>query len=73
MPMALTPYGGRHQEDKDLAESWTRKTTHTGMVSEYDSDFGREVPNHENGAYTSARAQSHKITRRGSYVDIMVA
>ena len=30
MPMALTPYGGWHKEDKDLAESWTRKTTHTG-------------------------------------------
>ena len=30
MPMALTPYGGWHKEDKDLAESWTRKTIHTG-------------------------------------------
>ena len=28
VPMALTPYGGWHKEDKDLAESWTRKTTH---------------------------------------------
>ena len=30
VPMAVTPYGGWHKEDKDLAESWTRKTTHTG-------------------------------------------
>ena len=27
MPMALTPYGGWHKEHKDLAESWTRKTS----------------------------------------------
>ena len=30
VPMAMTPYGGWHREDKDLAESWTRRTTHTG-------------------------------------------
>ena len=26
VPMALTPYGGWHREDKDSAESWTRRT-----------------------------------------------
>ena len=35
VPMALTPYGGCtggwHKEDKDLAESWTRKTTHSDI------------------------------------------
>ena len=30
VPMALTPFGGWHREDKDSAESWTRRTTHTG-------------------------------------------
>ena len=32
VPMALTPYGGWHREDKDSAESWTRylRTTQTG-------------------------------------------
>ena len=30
MAMALTPYGGWHGERKDSAESWTRRTTHTG-------------------------------------------
>ena len=30
VPTALTPYGGWHREDKDSAESWTRRTTHTG-------------------------------------------
>ena len=37
VPMAMTPYGGWHREDKDLAESWTRRTTHTGdNVGYYD-------------------------------------
>ena len=26
VPMAMTPYGGWHREDKDSAESWTRRT-----------------------------------------------
>ena len=45
VPMALTPYGGWHQEDKDLAESWTRKTTHTGDgVGYYEFDQRFEHP-----------------------------
>ena len=45
MPMALTPYGGWHQEDKDLAESWTRKTTRTGDgVGYYEFDQRFEHP-----------------------------
>ena len=39
VPMALTPYGGWHREDKDSAESWTRRTTHTGdNVGYYEFD-----------------------------------
>ena len=34
MPMALTPYGGWHKE-KGSAESWTRRTTHTGDGAGY--------------------------------------
>ena len=45
VPMALTPYVGWHQEDKDLAESWTRKTTHTGDgVGYYEFDQRFEHP-----------------------------
>ena len=45
VPMALTPYGGWHKEDKDLAESWTRKTTHTGDgVGYYEFDQRFEHP-----------------------------
>ena len=50
MPMALTPYGGWHQEDKDLAESWTRKTTHTGDgVGYYEFDQRFEHPGRTSG------------------------
>ena len=43
--LALTPYGGWHKEDKDLAESWTRKTTHTGdRVGYYEFDHRFEHP-----------------------------
>ena len=39
VPMALTPYGGWHKEDKDLAESLTRKTAHMGdRVGYYEFD-----------------------------------
>ena len=34
VPMALTPYGGWHKE-KGSAESWTRRTTHTGDGAGY--------------------------------------
>ena len=45
MPMAMTPYGGWHREDKDLAESWTRRTTHTGdNVGYYEFDQRFEHP-----------------------------
>ena len=45
MPMALTPYGGWHREDKDSAESWTRRTTHTGdSVGYYEFDQRFEHP-----------------------------
>ena len=45
MPMALTPYGGWHKEDKDLAESWTHKATHTGDgVGYYEFDQRFEHP-----------------------------
>ena len=43
--MALTPYGGWHREDKDSAESWTRRTTHTGdSVGYYEFDQRFEHP-----------------------------
>ena len=42
--MALTPYGGWHGE-KDSAESWTRRTTHTGDdVGYYEFDQRFEHP-----------------------------
>ena len=45
MPMAMTPYGGWHREDKDSAESWTRRTTHTGdNVGYYEFDQRFEHP-----------------------------
>ena len=45
VPMALTPYGGWHREDKDSAESWTRRTTHTGdNVGYYEFDQRFEHP-----------------------------
>ena len=45
MPMALTPYGGWHREDKDSAKSWTRRTTHTGdSVGYYEFDQSFEHP-----------------------------
>ena len=45
MPMAMTPYGGWHREDKDSAESWTRRTTHTGDdVGYYEFDQRFEHP-----------------------------
>ena len=45
VPMALTPYGGWHREDKDSAESWTRRTTHTGdSVGYYEFDQRFEHP-----------------------------
>ena len=45
MVMALTPCGGWHKEDKDLAESWARKTTHTGDgVGYYEFDQRFEHP-----------------------------
>ena len=43
--MALTPYGGWHRERKDSAESWTRRTTHTGDdVGYYEFDQRFEHP-----------------------------
>ena len=48
VPMALTPYGGWHQEDKDFAESWTRKTTHTG-------DWEASSPHSQGTANTAPR------------------
>ena len=45
VPMAMTPYGGWHREDKDSAESWTRRTTHTGdNVGYYEFDQRFEHP-----------------------------
>ena len=45
VPMAMTPYGGWHREDKDAAESWTRRTTHTGdNVGYYEFDQRFEHP-----------------------------
>ena len=42
--MALTPYGGWHGE-KNSAESWTRRTTHTGdEVGYYEFDQRFEHP-----------------------------
>ena len=44
MAMALTPYGGWHGE-KNSAESWTRRTTHTGdEVGYYEFDQRFEHP-----------------------------
>ena len=66
VPMALTPYGGWHKEDKDLAESWTRKTIHIqatgwGITS---STRGSNVRGEPGRARRTALSHSHVWVRR---------
>ena len=64
MPMALTPYGGWHREDKDSAESWTRRTTHTGdSVGYYEFDQRFEHPGR---TWASATHRAFSIACVGS-------
>ena len=76
VPMALTPYGGWHKE-KGSAESWTRRTTHTGDGAgyyEFDQRFehpGRTWASATHRAFTFACVGAAMANETWKFVQLL--